>query len=467
MRMGSMTEVARDESVAMRIRFEGTRPSPSQMYFRGPVLTRFDGLEWRPLGLPFAPAGVPDRPPALTPIGEPIRYEATLEPLRVASLPLLEATTEIAPVEGFRFSRREDLQWLGERPIYERIRVKAEAYPRYVLTASRRSGEIQESLELPPGFNPRTLAWTRALRDQPANRGLDATGFSNLVLRHIREGGYDYTLSPGEYGRDAVDEFWLDRKTGFCEHFAAAYVVVMRAAGFPARIVTGYQGSDSEPVDGFFIVRQSSAHAWAEYWQNGQGLDPRRSHRRRLARPDRQQHPARDAAGSGGRRDRGDEPGALRQPAQRLGGGQQPLEPVGAQLHPRPAARRAEEHRLRHARLGGPGAAADRHPEHAGARRRHLGMARPAPGRPLGAPARAAQARPALARHRRRAARSARAPSRRGCAIASATQGEPLAAALDALETQRYGRAPASRPDAALTRRFAADSRRLRSLLAR
>ena len=137
MRMGSVTEVARDESVAMRIRFDGTRPFPSQMYFRGPVLTRFDGIEWRPLGLPFAPAGVPDRLPALQPIGQPVRYEATLEPLRVASVPLLEATTEVAPVDGFRFSRREDLQWLGERPIYERIRVKAEAYPRYTLGTSR------------------------------------------------------------------------------------------------------------------------------------------------------------------------------------------------------------------------------------------------------------------------------------------------------------------------------------------
>jgi len=186
-------------------------------------------------------------------------------------VPMLEATSEIEPVEGFRFSRREDLQWLGERPIFERIRIKAEAYPRFLLGTSRRSGEIQESLELPPGFNPRILAWARALHAEPANRGLDATSFSGLVLRHIRDGGYDYTLSPGEYGRNAIDEFWLDRKTGFCEHFASAYVVVMRAAGFPARVVTGYQGSDSEPVDGFFIVRQSSAHAWAEYWQTGKG----------------------------------------------------------------------------------------------------------------------------------------------------------------------------------------------------
>jgi len=466
MRMGSMTEVARDESVAMRIRFDGARPFPSQMYFRGPVLTRFDGIEWRPLGLPFAPPGVPDRFPAIRPSGEPVRYEATLEPLRVASVPLLEATTEIQPIEGFRLSRREDLQWLGERPIYERIRIKAEAYPRYALSVSRRSGEIQESLELPPGFNPRTLAWAQALRAEAANRSLDAAGFSNLLLRHIRDGGYDYTLSPGEYGRNAVDEFWLDRKTGFCEHFAAAYVVIMRAAGFPARIVTGYQGSDTEPVDGYFIVRQSSAHAWAEYWQTGQGwirADPTGA-----VAPDRIGRSTRLEA----------QPGLV-------AGAFAAMSPeLFANLR---SAWEAVNNRwnqwvLNYTR----GQQLDV--------LKSIGFATPdwedLALLLIGTLSTLALAGAAWAwhdRHRvdpwvrqlerlKRALRSldiAAAPHEAPRTLASRVRdrlgahGEPLAAALDALEMQRYGRAPASRPDAALTRRFTADSRRLRSLLAR
>jgi hypothetical protein len=90
-------------------------------------------------------------------------------------------------------------------------------------------------------------------------------------MKHIRDGGFSYTLAPGEYGRNAIDEFWFDRKEGFCEHFAAAFVVLMRALDVPARVVTGYQGADPLPMDGFFIVRQSAAHAWAEYWQAGVG----------------------------------------------------------------------------------------------------------------------------------------------------------------------------------------------------
>ena len=271
MKMGSVAEVARDDGIAMRVRFEGAVPPAAQLYFRGPVLTRFDGLEWRPLGLPFAAAGSPSRPPDLRTSGSAVRYEVTLEPLRLASLPLLEATTEVEPIEGFRIAAREDLQWLADRPVVERIRFGATAATSFQLGASRRSGELQESLELPAGFNPRSVAWARDFHAQASYRNAGAAALAQGVMQHIRNNGYSYTLSPGEYGRDAVDEFWLDRKEGFCEHFAASFVVVMRAMGVPARVVTGYQGADPTPTDGYHIVRQSSAHAWAEYWQAGTG----------------------------------------------------------------------------------------------------------------------------------------------------------------------------------------------------
>ncbi|HEY2562010.1 MAG TPA: DUF3488 and transglutaminase-like domain-containing protein [Caldimonas sp.] len=269
MKMGSMTEVARDDAIAMRIRFAGEAPVPAQMYFRGPVLTRFDGAEWTQLGLPFAPASLSSRPPELRTNGTPLGYEVTLEPLRLASLPLLEATTSVEPVEGYRLAARDDLQWLADKPILERLRFKATASTSFVLGAPRRFGELQDSLELPVGFNPRTVTWAHAFRD--AHRGASATQLAAALLEQIRNGGFSYTLAPGDYGRNAIDEFWLDRKEGFCEHFAAAFVVVLRAAGVPARIVTGYQGTDLPPVDGYYVVRQSSAHAWTEFWQSGTG----------------------------------------------------------------------------------------------------------------------------------------------------------------------------------------------------
>jgi len=271
MKMGSIAEVALDDSVAMRLRFDGAPPPPAQRYFRGPVLTRFDGVDWRPLGLPFAPAGAPARRPALTLRGPPIGYEVTLEPLRIATLPLLEATVSVSPVDGYRVVARDDLEWLADRPIVDRVRFHAVADTHFTLGAPRRPGELEESLDLPPGYNPRTIAWARRFRADPLRRGDSASEFAAAVLRYIGSAGFSYTLSPGDYGRDGIDEFWLDRKEGFCEHFAAAFVVVMRAAGIPSRVVTGYQGTDPTPVDGFWIVRQSSAHAWAEFWQAGAG----------------------------------------------------------------------------------------------------------------------------------------------------------------------------------------------------
>jgi len=272
LRMGSVAEIAQDDSVAMRIRFAGRIPPQSAMYFRGPVLTQFDGREWRPepaaLVRSAAEIGLRTR-------GEPVRYEVTLEPQRLAVLPLLEAAVRAPAIEGRHIALRPDLQWVTDRPLRERLRFDALAYTDFGHGAAASPGTLREALWLPPGYNPRTLAWARALRRDARQAGAGARQLAQAVLSHIARGGYTYTLAPGVYGETeplgAIDEFWLDRKLGFCEHFAAAFVVAMRAMDVPARIVTGYQGTDRLPVDGYYIVRQSAAHAWAEYWEPGAG----------------------------------------------------------------------------------------------------------------------------------------------------------------------------------------------------
>jgi transglutaminase-like putative cysteine protease len=270
MRMGSVAEIATDDSVAMRLRFHGPVPPPQAMYFRGPVLTLFDGRDWRPL--PPEPAG---GRVDLRVRGRPIGYEMTLEPQRLAALPLLEAAGTAPVVEGYRVMAQDDMQWLTERPVTERLRFEAEAYVDFREGLSQSVFDMQPALALPDGYNPRTRAWAAELRSDPRHAHDDARALAQAIYLHIRRGGYTYTLSPGRYGEDgtttAIDEFWLDRKLGFCEHFASAFVVVMRAMGVPARVVTGYQGTDPLPIDGYYIVRQSAAHAWAEFWQPGEG----------------------------------------------------------------------------------------------------------------------------------------------------------------------------------------------------
>ncbi|MEJ6005147.1 DUF3488 and transglutaminase-like domain-containing protein [Paucibacter sp. AS339] len=287
MDFGAMSEIANDDSIAMRLRFQGAPPPPQARYFRGPVLAQFDGKTWRP-----SPLQWPGRPDPLQTQGEALNYEMTLEPLRLSVLPLLEMSPEPAGSErtlgGLMMRRSPELQWTAERPITERLRLNASAFSQYRHGPIPGPGQIalvlQNYLELPPGFNPRTLAWAAELRRQPRFAPLSGAqlhpALAQAVLQYIASADFTYTLAPGRYGEvtpHLIDEFWFDRRLGFCEHFSAAFVVVMRAMGVPARIVTGFQGMDPQPQDGYWIVRNSNAHAWAEYWtpQAGwQRVDP-------------------------------------------------------------------------------------------------------------------------------------------------------------------------------------------------
>jgi transglutaminase-like putative cysteine protease len=282
LRLGGVASLAEDDAIAMRVRFFGRVPQPEQLYFRGPVLSTFDGREWTRL-VPNFPAS--QRPRLdLEVRGEPLAYELTVEANRLPLLPLLELTPDTladAPqAEGWLLTLRPDAQWQLDRPVIERLRVTARAWLEHRHGPRSEVPGLRDLLDLPPRTNPRTLQWAEALRAQPALQRADARTLADAVLRHIRSAGYTYTLEPGLYGttsNDAIDEFWLDRKLGFCEHYASAFVVVMRAMGVPARIVTGYQGIDAEPQEDYWIVRQRNAHAWAEIWQAGSGwirIDP-------------------------------------------------------------------------------------------------------------------------------------------------------------------------------------------------
>jgi len=278
---GAMNEIANDDSIAMRLKFAGPLPPPDQRYFRGPVLTRFDGKTWRAPDLRANNSWLRGRDDLAT-SGPALRYEMTLEPLRISVLPLLEMSpgavgSELA-LTDLAVTRGPELQWVSPRPITERLRLETSAYVTWQAGERRNRLQLATDLELPPGLNPRSRAWAGELAAQPrfANLapGPRAQALAAAVLDHVRSNDFLYTLSPGRYGEESphvIDEFWLDRRLGFCEHFASAFVVVMRTMGVPARIVTGFQGWDAEAQDGYQVVRNANAHAWAEFWVEGRG----------------------------------------------------------------------------------------------------------------------------------------------------------------------------------------------------
>ena len=286
MRLGAIASLANDDSIALRVRFYGRVPEPQEMYFRGPVLSIFNGRDWQ--RLPYADtASAPaingingnnsanSNSPELRLSGQPLHYEMTLEPSRLATLPLLEITPQrkgsTPALDNMTARLRPDMEWVTDQPVTERLRFDARSWPQHQHGPLTMSAQLFAFLELPDKHAPGVRAWALELGQSTAMKGASASQLANALLAHIRRDGFTYTMDPGLYGADAIEDFWLSRKLGFCEHFAASFVFIMRTLQVPARVVTGYQGSDPEPVDGYHVVRQSHAHAWAEYWQAGTG----------------------------------------------------------------------------------------------------------------------------------------------------------------------------------------------------
>ena len=279
MQVGNIAALALDDSIAMRIRFEGAAPSQQELYFRGPVLSSFDGREWRALQRRFETrisSGLTG-PAGLQVAGAPVRYEVTLEPNNRPWLFVLDAAARAPAAPGFDMAMSSELQWVATRPVTDLLRYRAESHTQFRYGPRSASEVPPEYRELPPGFNPRTLELAGRMLNDPASNANGTMGLVTAALQRLRTGGYRYTLEPGVYGEHTADEFWFDRKEGFCEHIASAFVLLMRAMDIPSRVVTGYQGGDRNPVDDFWTVRQSDAHAWAEVWLEGRGwvrIDP-------------------------------------------------------------------------------------------------------------------------------------------------------------------------------------------------
>jgi transglutaminase-like putative cysteine protease len=277
---GGISRLLQSEAIAFRAQFAGSPPDNRRLYWRGPVFGGFDGRTWSPLTQRVA-ASPPlriDADPASA-----VDYTVTLEPSQRDWLFALELPASLPEAADLRPRANNEGQLLAGRLITARTRYEARSFTRFTFGLNETELSLRNWLALPPGFNPRTLQFAADLRQRleatgsTADRAKDELRVVEAVLDHFRNGGFRYTLEPPLLGRDSVDEFLFDSRLGFCEHYASAFVVLMRALDVPARVVTGYQGGEMNPVDGFMTVRQSDAHAWAEVWLTGRGwtrVDP-------------------------------------------------------------------------------------------------------------------------------------------------------------------------------------------------
>jgi transglutaminase-like putative cysteine protease len=262
---GSIQSLFMDDSPAFRVRFESGVPSPADQYWRGPVFWDFDGRRWQAsyFGRNLRADERPD------PDNVPFRYEVQMEPTEQRWLFALDYPALVPR----RTHLSMDFQLLTRRPVTKLFDYVMASDPEFIDSPELKMTLRNAALELPPGFNPRTAEMMAQWREESQS----STKIIRRTLSYFNQQQFRYTLNPPLLSRHTVDEFLFETRQGFCEHYASAFTVMMRMAGIPARVVTGYQGGWYNDIGSYLLVRQSDAHAWSEVWLEHTGwtrIDP-------------------------------------------------------------------------------------------------------------------------------------------------------------------------------------------------
>ncbi len=260
---GDIDDLAMSDDIAFRVRFQGAAAARTDRYWRGPVFDDFDGRTWsRRAGASPADPFVPG--------GTAYKYTLHLEPSRHRWIIALDHPVEWNLPRAFL---TDDYVLLSRSPVSAAIDVTATSYTKIAALGPLTARQRLSDTRLPAGRNPRAIRFALGLRRRHP-RDLD---YAASVLEMFHRQAYFYTLTPPPLGAEPVDEFLFETRRGYCGHYASAFAVLMRAAGIPARVVTGYFGGAYNRYADYWIIRQSDAHAWVEIWIDGQGwmrIDP-------------------------------------------------------------------------------------------------------------------------------------------------------------------------------------------------
>ena len=293
---GDFSSLSRSKAVAFRVTFgaphltdEARRaevakiPPPSGRYWRALVFDDFDGRKWRySKGLAshrLSSSHVPPSSWLFDVQKEPdmLEYQVLLEPHNQRWLFTLMAPRQVYS-QQLKIGFADDYLTMARDSVMSRTQYHVISHRNYQAAQSGLSKEARRrNLLLPEHFNPKTIALANEWRKEVVfNTALNDRHIVNKALALYRE-KFTYTLQPPALGSHSVDQFLFGTQRGFCEHFSASFVVLMRAAGVPARVVVGYLGGELNPIDNYLVVRQSDAHAWAEVWLPDEGwrrVDP-------------------------------------------------------------------------------------------------------------------------------------------------------------------------------------------------
>lgn len=281
---GDIANLSQSSELAFRVVFDNFQqmPAKSQLYWRAIVLEQFDGVRWKQnyqtkFSQPIRFAhlqqaklpswySVPKQNTAINAVPYQVIYEPSFQIWAYA----LEHSIATHPL-----AVKKDLTVQFDMELIKRRRVALQflkPHPFADLDLDVESRAINTRLE-DTTLNPRSQAFAQQMWEKYP----DPHAYSQAILKWIKAENFSYTLSPPLLRGDRVDDFLFRTRAGFCEHYASAYVNLMRMVGIPSRVVTGYQGGQWAPDGKSWEVRQLDAHAWTEVWFAGKGwvrVDP-------------------------------------------------------------------------------------------------------------------------------------------------------------------------------------------------
>ncbi len=267
---GRISQLSDNTSVAFRVKFNSAIPATNKLYWRGPVMWNFDGYNWTsPSNERMAITSY-----KFTGLGEKTDYSITLQPHNNYWLFALD----LPSILPNRSRLSANMQLLSMSPVQKLKRYQLNSYTHYILPAYSQI-TMQRYLNLPESYSNEpgsSLYKSRRLIQQLKDSTSNQQTVKN-VLNYFATQNFFYSRTPPLLYNNPIDEFLFDTKRGYCEHYASSFTVLMRLAGIPARVVTGYQGGEINPIDNYMTIRQSDAHAWSEVFIKEKGwirIDP-------------------------------------------------------------------------------------------------------------------------------------------------------------------------------------------------
>ncbi|MGR9088033.1 MAG: transglutaminase family protein, partial [Gammaproteobacteria bacterium] len=255
---GSISDLSLSNELVFRVKFGMEVPPPHLRYWRGPVMSHTDGRRWTQEKADALKRNISE--PSVS--GKPYKYTLLMEPQAKNWVFALDIPTEYS----LQLNRNSNYQLITSEDPEKRAEYKIRSFPQYN-TGAISPDEYREAIQLPAEPSSRIRQLAERLH------GFDAPPevYIHQVMRHFRTENFRYTLKPPLMEADPIGTFLFETRSGFCSHYASAFVYLMRVAHIPSRVVTGFQGGAMNDVGHFLEIRQKDAHAWAEVWLENKG----------------------------------------------------------------------------------------------------------------------------------------------------------------------------------------------------